>query len=131
MKTKATLLFQKCLQNAQEYGSDDEFMVSRIFFSLELPDKRIDDLYVDIKQAQGDKFEGGSIEVGKPHGYAGNLDYEAFRNAVESYFRKLVGSTGAAIKIQGGNNIRMFNNWFHVPMKAEITIDTDSNVQAW
>ncbi len=121
--TKAMFLFHKCLQNAQEYGSNDEFMVSRIFFSLQLPDKRIDDLYVDIKLAVGDQFEGGSIEVGKPQGYAGPLSYSAFRDAVEKYYRHLVGSTASGIRISGGSNIHMYNNLFSIPMTAEIEID--------
>jgi hypothetical protein len=44
MKVEAELLFQKRLQNAQEYGSTAEFMASRVFFSLQLPYKRIDNL---------------------------------------------------------------------------------------
>jgi phage anti-repressor protein len=70
-------------------------------------------------------FEGGSIEVGKPQGFEGNLDYGAFRDAVESYYRNLVGSSGRAIKIQGGRDIRMINNWLHAPMKAQITVEME------
>ncbi|HET6516568.1 MAG TPA: hypothetical protein VFG09_15550 [Thermodesulfovibrionales bacterium] len=120
---KAKILFHKCLQNAQELGSNDEFMVSRIFFSLQLPDKRIDDLSVDIKLAVGDQFEGGSIEVSKPQGYSGPLNYSAFRDAVEKYYRHLVGSTGIGIRSAGASNIRMYNNTFSIPMTAEIDID--------
>jgi hypothetical protein len=123
---KAIILFQKCLQNAQEYGSIDEFMVSRIFFSLQLPDKQIDNLYVDIKLAVGDQYEGGGIEVGNPQGYSGPFNHSAFRTAVEKYYRHLVGSTASGIRISGGSNIRMYNNWFHVPMTAEIEISETS-----
>lgn len=124
--TKAMILFHKCLQDAQEYGSNDEFMVSRIFFSLQFPDKQIDNLYVDIKLVVGDQYEGGSIEVGKPQGYSGPLNYSAFRNAVEKYYRHLVGSTASGIRISGSSNIRMYNNWFSIPMTVEIKIDETS-----
>ncbi|TAN44401.1 MAG: hypothetical protein EPN22_06810 [Nitrospirae bacterium] len=123
---KATILFHKCLQDAQEYGSNDEHMVSRIFFSLKFPDKQINDLYTDIKLAVGDQYEGGSIEVGKPQGYSGPLNYSAFREAVEKYYRHLVGSSASAIRISGGSNIRMVNNLFVVPMTADIEIDETS-----
>ena len=126
---KAMILFHKCLQNAQEYGSNDEFMVSRIFFSLQLPDKRIDNLHVDIKLAVGDKYEGGGIEVGNPQGYSGPFNHSAFRSAVEKYYRRLVGSTASGIHISGGSNIRMYNNWFHIPMTSEIEINETSD--AW
>ena len=55
---KATILFHQCIQDAQEYGSNDEFMVSRIFFSLQTPNERFDDLYVDVKLTVGDQYEG-------------------------------------------------------------------------
>jgi hypothetical protein len=126
---KAKILFHKCLQDAQEYGSNDEFMVSRIFFSLQLPDKQIDNLYVDIKLTVGDKYEGGANEVGSPQGYSGPFNYSSFRDAVEKYYRHLVGSTASGIRITGGSNIRMYNNWFSIPMTAEIEISETS--QAW
>ena len=65
---KAQILFHKCFQNAQEYGSNDEYLVSRVFFSFLLPDKRIDDLYVDVKQTVGATFESGTLEIGLPQG---------------------------------------------------------------
>jgi len=120
---KAKILFHKCLQNAQELGSNEEFMVSRIFFSLQFPDKNIDNLFVDIKLAVGDQFEGGSIEVGKPQGYTGPINYSAFRDAVEKYYRHLVGSTGIGIRTAGASNVIMYNNTFVIPMTAEIDID--------
>lgn len=121
--TKAKILFHKCIQDAQELGSNDEFMVSRIFFSLQFPDKRMDDLFVDIKLAVGDQFEGGSVEVGKPQGYSGPINYSAFRDAVEKYYRHLVGSTGKGICTAGAANVRMYSNIFSIPMTAEIDID--------
>ncbi len=120
---KVKILFHKCLQNAQEYGSNDEFMVSRIFFSLQFPDKQINDIYTDIKLTVGDQYEGGNIEVGQPQGYSGPFSYSAFRDAVAKYYRHLVGSSASGIHISGGSNIRMYNNWFYTPMTAEIEID--------
>ena len=32
---KVKITFHKCIQDSQEYGSNDEHMVSRIFFSIE------------------------------------------------------------------------------------------------
>ncbi len=125
MIVTAKLLFHKCLQNMQDVGTNDEFMVSRVFFSIELPGKRFENLFVDLKQTAGDDYERGSIEVSSPQGAIGNLDYAAFRDAVETYYRKLIGSSGQGIKIQGGSAI-MRDNWFHIPMTTEIAIDTES-----
>lgn len=127
---KATILFHKCFQNAQEYGTTNELMISRVFFSLQLPDKRIDDLHADIKQTSGDKFEGGSIEVGHPEPYKGPLNYSAFRDAAESYYRKLVGPSGEAIRwSKTAGRIALVNNWITLEWSVEIEIDTEEG--AW
>jgi hypothetical protein len=39
--------FTKCQQNSQEAGSDDEHMVSRLFFSIEVDGKQIGAYHAD------------------------------------------------------------------------------------
>ena len=108
----ATVTFKKLIQDSQDYGSDDDHMVSRAFFDLEIGGKKLENLHVDLKQTVGSDIESGSIEVGHVHGYSGPGNYEVFRREVESYFRSLVGSSGSGIHIQGASNIRMRNNTF-------------------
>jgi len=38
--SKAKIIFYKCVQDSQDYGSDDEHMVSRVFFNLEIGEER-------------------------------------------------------------------------------------------
>ncbi len=119
------VIFHKCIQDSQEYGSDDEHMSSRIFFSVEISKvengeikvEKYDNLYTDLKQMVGGKFEENPIEVGFPcdssgRTYSGPMNYTVFHNATESYFRSLVGSKGSGIHIEGGSGIRMYNNLF-------------------
>lgn len=120
---KAKLTFHKCIQDSQAYGSDDEHMVSRVFFTFTVAGKERPDLYADVKQTVGSDFESGSIEVSRPHGYNGPINYKAFRTAVEKYYRGLVGSQGSGIRISGGRNIRMRNNTIIQPMSVEFEID--------
>lgn len=87
-------------------------MVSRVFFSLEIEGKRFTDLYVDIKQLIGSDFEASPLEVSAPHGYSGPFNHEEFRDAVENYYRSLVGASGSGINSPGGANIRMSSNIF-------------------
>ena len=108
MKT-VKVTFYKCIQDSQDYGSDDEHMVSRIFFILET-DAKADKGYVDIKQCVGSSYESGPIEVCPPEGSRGPFNYQAFRNGVEDYYRSLVGANGRGIRISGGSNMR--NNTF-------------------
>jgi hypothetical protein len=118
----AKITFHKCIQDSQDYGSNDEHMVSRVFFTFELFDKRFD-LHADIKQTVGSEYETGPIEVGRPEGYKGPFNYEAFRNAAEEYYKSLVGSAATGIRIQGGTNIRMRNNTFIQEMTVECEVD--------
>lgn len=38
--SKAKIIFHKCVQDSQDYGSDDEHMVFRVFFNLEIGKER-------------------------------------------------------------------------------------------
>jgi hypothetical protein len=121
----AKIIFNKCIQDSQEYGSDNEHMISRVFFTLKIGDRNID-LHSDIKQAVGSSYETGPIEVGLPEGYKGPFNYEVFRDAAEMYYRKLVGSGANGISIQVGTNIRMQNNTFNEEMSIECEVDETS-----
>lgn len=107
-----TVQFESCLQDSQELGSNDEHMVSRVFFSLLADGKRYDGLSADIKQTVGAKYESDPLEVGRPEGYEGPFNWDGFRKCVESYYRSLVGSGATGIRIEGASNVRMRNNKF-------------------
>jgi hypothetical protein len=122
---KIKIAFHKCVQDSQEYGSNDEYMVSRVFFSIEVTKvennktkvEEYKDLYANLKQVVGGEFEKNPIEVSPPYEspgkpYSGVMNYEAFRNAAETYFRGLVGTRGSGIHIEGASNIRMYDNVF-------------------
>jgi hypothetical protein len=117
MGNNARVTFYKCIQDSQDYGSNDEHMVSRVFFFLEIDEKRLD-LHADIKQTVGSSFE--------TENYKGPFNYDAFRDAAEKYYRSLVGSLGGGIRIQGGTNIRMRNNTFIQNMIAEFEVKEGS-----
>ena len=125
----ATIQFHKCIQDSQDYGSDDEHMVSRIFLTLEIEGRRYADLTVDIKQSVGESVEGGVLEVSPPRGYDGSLNCREFRDAVEAYYRRLVGSQGRGIYISAGSKVRMHDNVFKYPVTA--TFEYNDQSAAW
>jgi len=128
--TKAHVTFRRLVQDSQDYGSNDEHMVSRAFFDLNIDSKDYQNLSVDIKQQVGSNFETSPLEISKPIGYDGPFNHQAFRDAVENYYRSLVGSTGSGIHIAGGaSNIRMRNNTFVQEMRVEFNINKDG--PAW
>ena len=126
---EATMQFSHCRQDSQDYGSDDEHMVSRVFFSIEAGGTTYPDLMCDVKQAVGEPFESAPLEVSRPRGYDGSLDYASFRQAVEDYYRSLVGSSGSAIRVEGASNIRMRNNLIQRPHEVSVSYTEDS--AAW
>ncbi len=118
----AIITLQKLIQDSQDYGSNDEHMVSRVFFDMEIEGKKYEALHADIKQSIGGSFETSALEVSNPANYKGPFNYEAFRAIVERYYRSLVGATGSGIRISGGSNIRMRNNTFVQPVTAEFEV---------
>lgn len=106
---EAIIRFSRCILDSQDYGSDDEHMVSRVFFTLKAGGRVYPDLTCDVKQAVGEPFDKAALEVSRPRRYDGSLDYAPFRQAVEDYYRSMVGSLGSVIRIAGGGNVRMRN----------------------
>jgi hypothetical protein len=124
--SRAQVTFQRLIQDSQDYGSDDEHMVSRVFFDLEVEGQQYSGLYADIKQPVGASFESDPLEVSKPSGYEGPFNYEAFRDAAETYYRGIVGRGGHGIGIGVGSSVRMIHNTFNIPMVAEFDVDSGS-----
>ncbi len=75
--SQISVTFHKLIQDSQDFGSDDEHMVSRVFFTIEVNDKSYPAVYCDLKQTVGSDFESGPIEVGTPQGvkYSGSFNY--------------------------------------------------------
>jgi hypothetical protein len=124
--SKAKVIFYQCNQDSQEYGSDDEYMVSRIFFTLEIGEERFEGLCADIKQTAGSDYDTAPIEVSQPHGYEGAFNHHAFRDCAEKYYRSCVGSETTGIEIEEGVRIRMYNNVFKKEMVCEFEISGGS-----
>jgi hypothetical protein len=93
----ATVHFKELIQDSQNYGSDDEHMVSRVFFDLQVDDKKYPGAHANIRQEAG-AVASDPMEVSPPAGYAGPLDLQKFQTEVEKYFRSLVGSSGSRIR---------------------------------
>lgn len=125
--TTAKLHLFKLIQDAQEYGSDDEYMVSRVFFDLEIDGKNHHGLYADIKQIVGSSFESSTLEISMPANYKGPFNYDAFCKIVERYFRSQVGAKGSGIHIEGGSNIRMRNNTFTNSIMEEFEVNLNDD----
>ena len=126
----ATITFRECIQDSQDFGSDDEHMVSRVVLDLAAEGRTFPNLTVDVKQTVGSSYESGPLEVSRPRGYDGSLDNEPFRKAVERYYRSQVGSGGSGIRIGPGSaNLRMRNNRFI--SRAEVSFEYTTQSPTW
>ena len=125
------LTFEGCVQDAQDYGSDADRMVSRIFFwirhgaaaggdfatdlarvagdhfgraTIAPPEGYTGPVYyAEIRQRVGDDFETGSVEIGPPVGYSGPFDQAAFARQASEYFHALMSASGAMLRSETGS----------------------------
>jgi hypothetical protein len=109
----------KLHQDSQDYGSDDQHMVSRVFFTITVGGKPVGDgntvpFYADVKLVVGGDYEKDELEVGKPMNYRGPWNQAAFAKAVARYVRRCVGPNASGIRIEGGGSVRMRNNQFSI-----------------
>ena len=129
---KGKLVFTKIIQDSQDYGSDDDHMISRVFFDLEARGLVYRDLYADVKQTVGTDYETAPLEVSFPRGYKGPLDYAAFREHVETYYRGAFGSTGGGIRFGPGvANIRMRDNTYISTKVVYFEVDPNREPSGW
>jgi hypothetical protein len=125
--TTATVTFHKLIQDTQDLATanpNENHMVSRAFFTLQVGDAQYPDMSVVLRQPFGTDYASEPVEVEKPSGsYNGNWDHNAFRDAAEDYYRGAVGAQGRGIRL-GPNvqNIRMRNNTFGFSKTYKIQI---------
>ena len=128
------LTFEGCVQDAEEYGSSSDRMVSRLFFWIRregapagnfsqdlqrvagdrFAKRRIEPpegytgpmLWAEVRQRVGDDFETGPIEVGPPVGHGGPFDQAAFARLAADYFRAVTSETGAMIRQEEGRPLK-------------------------
>lgn len=120
---QARVTFTKAIQDSQELGSNDDYMVSRVFFDLEVNGNTYRDLYADLKQVVGAPYEADNIEVGPPEGYDGLWNAHAFHSAATEYYLSCVGPSAHGIQIgPGASNVRMQNNTFNMEVTVEFEV---------
>jgi hypothetical protein len=110
----------QCILDSQEYGSDAEHMISRIFFDITFHNETKHQQFVTIKQTVGSNYETGPIEVSFPDEYKGPFDYEVFRDEVEKYFRSLIGKQGKLVRM---NALTKNAHLHNITINSESTFD--------
>lgn len=104
---KVELIFSRCIQDSQVYGSTIEHTVARVFFSIEGKEYQC---IVNQPHGESFSFEIDPIEVEAPKELKNLLNYGQFRDEVEKYYRMNIGAQGSGIRIEGSTNIKMSGN---------------------
>lgn len=119
---KVTLQFTHLVQDSQDYGSDDEHMVSRAFFDVGCAGRTVAS-HADVKLVVGGDYASDPLEVGRPAGYQGPFDHAKFSDAVSQYVRRAVGPEAIGIRLgPGARNVRMRNNTFQCPWTVSFDV---------
>jgi hypothetical protein len=116
MKT-IKLNFTKAIINSQMLGSENEHMLSQLFFTL---DGVPYDCVVRQPHGENHTFETDPIEVELPKGFPVRINYGEFSNEAENYYRKAVGKSASFIRIEGGSNNMITNSTFVFPYSTTI-----------
>jgi hypothetical protein len=128
---KAQLIFTTIIQDSQEFGSNNEHMVSRIFFDLRVGGDLHNGLAADVKQTVGADYENDPLEVSLPHSLAGSVIFEDFRKHVEQYYRESFGSSESAFRLGPATKVRMMHNVVNRRSVAEIEFLDSQRKAGW
>ena len=128
---KAQLIFTTIIQDSQDFGSNNEHMVSRVFFDLHVGSDLHTGLFTDIKQTVGADYERDPLEVTLPQYLADSVSFTEFRKLVEQYYREALGSTGSAVRFGPGAKVRMMHNIINRRPVADIEFFDGRGPAGW
>lgn len=143
------LTFEGCVQDAEEYGSGSDQMVSRLFFWIKIEGSAPEDyrrdlerisgkcfasirieppagytgpmLSADVRQPVGEDFATGRIDVILPEGSGHRLDSPGFRREAIAYFRTVASESGAMVRVEEGRPVRGgFRETAHVRLRNNV-----------
>ena len=125
MTISATIQFQSFEPHPETLNAAENTMVARIFFSLQLPDRQIGNLFVDATITGGKSKGETTIEVGTPQGLPGIIPQGLFEDAVESYFRRILDSATLGIRVERPEGVVARPNRIDFPMSMKIQFDVE------
>ncbi|MCH8151333.1 MAG: hypothetical protein IH830_03055 [Planctomycetes bacterium] len=122
---KARVTFLRMIQDLHDFHMavrDDDQMVSRLFFDLEIDGKQYDQLTVEVAQPMGTDYESEPITVAPldQEKYNGPWNHGAFRDEAEKYYRQAL-SMGIGVG-PGVQAVRMRDNHFDLEVVVEFDV---------
>ena len=117
--------FEQLQQISQVMSGDDRHMISRVFFSINVPGNNRFSTFSEIKQTIGAEFGTHPLEVSRPSMYRKAWNHNAFRDLVEKYYRSLIGTSGSGINVPINSTGMMSQNVVRQFMSAKIEASED------
>lgn len=122
MKT-AKVTFHKIIVEKQVLGGDEECILSKVVFSLEIEGQRYENLSVPLKQVVGTTYEEKAFEVGIPKGYGGPFNYEHFRKVATDYYVVDTGAFAKLLKVHKNSKVILESMTFEQEITFEMTVE--------
>lgn len=100
MALRAKVDFYEGIVFSQAVNTNVEHLIGRVSYWLNI-DNTDYDLTSNLRLAYGTDYMQDPIEVDRPTGYNGPINYEALRSAAETYIRTLTDSPNSIIQTNG------------------------------
>jgi len=99
--------------NATEFGSNDEIIVSRIFYDMSVNGQKRGEFYSDLTH-RVETLEPEAIEVTHPSGYTGPFNHAAFADKLIAYYQ------GIMSRSLGASSMQRANQRIIMPVEVEV-----------
>ena len=119
--------FGRIEQVAQQVGTEDEYMLAAVHTRVTHAGKTFEGV-TRIKQITGSRFcEENNVEVERPDGYKGPLDFMAFSEGATRHYKQSV--FGRAIQVGPGQRLNLIGNVFEMQATV-VSMDCDDSPRA-
>jgi hypothetical protein len=126
MMRRGILELKSLHRDAAELGSNDDVVVSRVFFHLWVSGEAPRRLAADVRHPVPGDHAATPLEITRPIDYRGPLNYAAFRRCVEAYYRRLV--DGAPAERSPGGALRARDQIIGAPINFSFDIPDDPSL---
>lgn len=116
----AKVIFHELVEYSQDAARNYTHKISRVYYSLEVEGRTINNLFSDVRQQTNGDSGSGTIEVKPPPGYRGELDGKALCEAVRKYCKNIVRPPKKVTEIPSHSNIPASSERIKYEMEVEI-----------
>jgi len=118
------------LKRISTFEPDQSQIGSLIEFDLNIGDRRLNALSVEVRQRYGTDFQNEPLEVGNVIGYNGPWNSEEFQDLCGQYYRDIIGSSGVGRAIKRGERKLIERVAIKVDRREEINLPSSAEMMA-